>query len=164
MTETKTDAERVEFLASLGLSPEAPALVVAETRTAPAKPYTAPAAGVVLAPDGVDPHTMPVTDIVFDARLLDGFPTLTGDGIKAASDYVFSLYKSKGRNKDRHSLLHSRITKFIGQVRQNRDTGGYVKDQVKATKEERDLAAIIAATGITAADLAAMLTALKGKE
>lgn len=115
---------------------------------------------VVLAPEGVDPHTMPVTDIVFDPRLLDEFPDLTGANMKRASEKVFALYRSPNRDKDRHALLHRRITEFIGQVRSK--TGGHVKEMVKATSQERELAKLLAAKGLTVEDLAALIAT--GKE
>lgn len=149
--ETMTDAERREFLSGLGLSPDAAVLAQVEPND-PAKPVKGK-----VAPKGVDPHTMPVTDIVFDAALLDDHPVLDGVGLKAASDYVFSLYRSPGRNKDRHSLLHRRISEFIGQVRLSRASGGHVKELVKATKEQRAIAALLASKGLTLDDLAQLL-------
>ncbi len=151
-----TDTEQREFLASIGLNPDAPA-ASSPTVTAPHPPTVVN--GVRLGPDGVDPRTIPAADIEFDDRLLDQFASLEGDGLKAASDYVFGLYKSRGRDKDRHSLLHRRITEFIGRVRRSRATGGHVKETIKATRDQRDLAALMAAKGITPADLLALLNA-----
>lgn len=153
-----TDDERKEFLADLGLNPNAPAL--AADVPAEASPKASKGKGgkeVRLAPDGVDPRAMPVSDIVFDPHLLDGFPSLEGEGMSAASRHIFGLYKSHGRNKDRNSLLHRKITEFIGQVRRERATGGVVKEKVKATKEQREIANLLAAKGLTLADLAALL-------
>lgn len=106
----------------------------------------------VLAPAGVDPHTMPVTDIVFDPALLDDFPDLKG-GLKAASDHVFAQYRSPGKDKERHSLLHSRIGSFISQVRRSRQSGvPHVKQEVRRTAKQRDLLALLAEHGITSVD------------
>lgn len=152
MTTTKTEAERVEFLASLGMKTDAAAL------SEPAKnTTTTTASNVQLAPRGVDPHTMPVTDITFDPRLLDERPLVTGDDSNAATQYVFSLYKSAGRNKDRNSLLWGHVKNFISDTKRSRVTGGFVKDKVKASKETRELADLLAAHGLTTADLAALL-------
>lgn len=156
---TMTDAQREEFLKGLNLNPNAPALQptmparVTEHKPAPAgEPIT-------LAPQGMDPRVVPVDDIVFDPRLLDEFPSLTGDGLKAASDKVFALYKSYGRNKDRNGALHRKITTFITTTRRNRETGnrGLVHENVVADSATRDLAALLASQNITAADLAALL-------
>ena len=116
-----------------------------------------------LAPPGVDPHTMPVDEIVFDPALLDGFPSLNGEGMNAASKHVFALYKSPGRNKERNSLLHRRISTFITTVRRSRQTGGMVTEAVKTTKDQRDLAALMASQGVTDSDLAEALQLLAQK-
>jgi hypothetical protein len=140
------DGKRREFLSALGLPSDGPTLSAPKA-----------AAGIALAPEGVDPHTMPVTDIVFDEALLDGFPSLSGSAIADASRHVFSLYKSYARDKDRNSLLHRNIGEFIGRVRRKRETGGFVREQVKATKGHRDLAHLLAEHNITAAELADVL-------
>lgn len=158
---TLTETERTQFLSDLGLNPHAPGLTDAlATSVAPvtaAKPE-----GVRLAPDGVDPRTMPVSDIVLDTRLLDGFASLYGEGMHAASAYVFALYKSYGRNKDRNGLLHRRISEWITQVRTERESGGYVRNKVKATKEQREIANLLASQGIAMADLVLLLKERKG--
>jgi hypothetical protein len=141
---TKSDAERKELLASLGLGDRA---------------KVEPKTNISLAPEGVDPHTMPVSDIVWDPALLNDFTDLTGSGMAAASRHLFELYKSPGRNKDRNSLLHRKIGEFILQVRRSRETGGFVTEKIKANKEERDLAALLAQHKITAADLASLIKA-----
>lgn len=153
---TMSDAQRREFLKGVGLDPDASALV---DENAPAKATSKRGVIVVLAPSGVDPHAMPVSEIVFDERLLDDYPELEGAGLKAASDHVFAQYRSRSRDKDRHSLLHRRITEFIGQMRRSRTTGGHVRELVKATKEQRDLAALLAEKGLTVTDLVALLQA-----
>ena len=145
MTDTMTDAQRIEFLASLGLNQSTPAKLAPSAPSAP----------------GGDLHTTPAAEIVFDPALLDGFPELSGDGLRAASAHVFNLCKSPTKDKDRHSLLHRRITEFIGQTKLSRATGGHVKEKITTTREQRDLAALIAAKGITVADLVAMLDASK---
>jgi len=155
MSKTKSDAERQEFLKGLGLNPEAPGL--SESTPAMVTHQPATSGNVVLAPPSMDPRTMPVDEITLDPHLLDGFPSLAGDGLAAASAHVFALYKSYGRNKERNGALHRKITSFITLTRRNRETGGMVKEAVKADKETRDLAALLASQGITAARLAALL-------
>lgn len=154
---TMNEAERKEFLGSLGLNAQAPALAADITPDLPAHEPRSSAKAVTLAPDGIDPHTMPVSDIEFAPALLDNFPSLEGAGMNAASRYVFELYKSAGRNKDRNSLLHRKITEFIGRERLSRRMGGQVTGLVKATKEQRDLAAVLAEKGLTVEDLMALL-------
>jgi hypothetical protein len=138
---TKTEAERVEFLKGLGLNPDSTTPPPVEA------PIHKPATGdVVLAPPGTDPRLQPVDEIAFDPRLLDKFPSLDGDGLRAASDYVFSLYKSYGRDKVRNPALHRRITSFITATRRSRQTGGMVTEHIKTTKEQRDTAVVLAAS------------------
>lgn len=151
MTKTMTEDERKATLKSLGLNPDAPGLA-----DLPAKITTQ------VVPETPTNHTTPASEIVFDPTLLDQFEVLDGAGMASASRYLFDLYKSPHRDKERHALLHRRISEFIQQVRRNRQTGGLVpvepvKDKIKATKEQRDIAALLAAKGLTAADLAALL-------
>lgn len=120
-------------------------------------------APVILAPVDGDPHSMPVDDIVFDPAMLDQFPSLDGEGMNDASRYVFALYKSTGRNKERNSLLHRRISTFITTVRRSRQTGGLVTETVKTTKPQRDLAALLASQNVTDGDLAEALRLLAEK-
>lgn len=158
MPKQKDDTEaRAQLAAITGLDLDAPALDMPER---PA--HTTEQRQPVLAPEGVDPHSMPVTDIEFDPALLDGFHDLAGQR-KQASDHVFGFYRDpRGRNKDRHSLLHSRIGKFIEQVRSSRRTGTpYVKDTVRRSGDQRDLLALLAGHGITSID---DLTTLLGGE
>lgn len=164
----KTEAERVALMKKLGLPVDAATLVDPE---APAKIVSAPertahvATGegvkVVLAPQGVDPRAMPVEDIVFDPHLLDGFPSLAFDQQgNAASQYIFAFYKSYGRNKDRNGALQRKITSFITKTRRERETPGItIKENVKATAEQRDMVAIAASLGITKEQFAAMAQA-----
>ena len=150
----KTDTEARAQLAALGLNPDAPTLDM------PARPeHTTTKREAVLAPEGADPRSMPVTDIVFDPALLDGFPSLEGEGLAAASRHVFALYKSHGRNKDRNSLLHREIGLFITRTRRSRETGTpHVKDAVRKGKKQTDLLALLSEHGITSVDdLAALL-------
>lgn len=140
---SKSTTDR-EFLMSLGLNADGPALTKARTESP--------------APEGVDPHTMPVSDIVFDPKLLDGF-SLPSERRQAA-DHVFALYKSPSKG-DRNKLLWAEIGKFITKVIDQRKGGGLIKEKVKASAEERALAKIIASQGITAEDLAALI---KSKE
>lgn len=139
---TKTDAERREFLTSLNLNPDAPALERVERPIAKPLPD-----GIQWAPEGVDPHTMPVTDIVFDPAMVEQFPDLSPRGRNAASRFLFDQYKSYGRDKDRNSLLHRRIGEFLGKTHRDRETGGsFVKDKIR-------LANTMAEHGVTEADL-----------
>lgn len=157
---SKTEAERVEMLKGLGLNPDAPALVT-KTEKVKKKAVHKPAGdgeAVTLAPEGVDPHTMPVEDIVFDVRLLDNFPSLAFNQQGAeASRYIFSLYKSTTKDKDRNGALNRKITTFITNTRRSRETGGMVTESIASTKEQRDLAAVLATAGMTAGELADMI-------
>ena len=152
---TKTEAERKEFLGKLGLNPDAPALVAEKPKKAK---KDKPKAEEVEVP--VDSHTMPVSDIVFDESLLDDFPDLSGTHYKLASAHVFDMYKGKRGDTERNALLHRRITEFIGQVKRSRKTGGFVKEKIKATEEQREIANVLAAHNVTMEDLAELL---KGK-
>lgn len=143
MSKTKTEAERKEFLASLDLNPDAPALENFERPLIKPLPQ-----GIVWAPEGIDPHTMPVTDIVFDPAMVEQFPDLSPRGRRPACDYLFAQYKSYGRNKDRNSLLHRRIGEFLAKTHRDRETGGggFVKGKMR-------LANTMAEHGVTEEDL-----------
>lgn len=154
MSKTLTDDERAEFLKGVGLSDKGDTLAVVPKRPPTHQPATSE--GIVLAPPGIDPRAMPVDEITFDPRLLDQFPSLEGEGMRAASAYVFSLYKSYSKG-DRNKVLHRKISTFITTTRAQRKSGGLVKEKVKTTAEERDLAQVIAASGITASELAELL-------
>lgn len=167
MGKTKTNDERAEFLSGLGLNPGKGSLVdlTQPARQVPTAP-TAPSVpnDIVIAPPGVDPRAMPVDEIVFDPRLLDAYPSLAADqGGKDASRYIFSLYQSYGRNKERNGALHRKISSFITHTRRQRETGGMVKEKVKSTKADRDIAALIASQGVEAGDLAEALKLLAEK-
>lgn len=149
-TKTVTETERAQ-IAALGLNPDAPAFGEVKPATKKRK--------ALIAPEGIDPHEMDVADIVFDPALLDDFPSLEGDGRADAARHVFSLYKSKSRNKDRNRRLHDEIGLFILRVRRSRETGTpHVKEQVRKGKKQTDLLALLAEHGITSVDdLAAAL-------
>lgn len=149
----KTDDERKAFLTGLGLNPDAPALSAPPKTEKPAKPK-AQAAQV---PEGVDPHTMKVSDIKFDESLLDEFQDLSGRNYNLASQKIFQMYQSPGRDSERNGLLHRKITEFIGQVKRSRKTGGFVKEKIKATEQERELANLLATHNVTVEELAALL-------
>lgn len=140
---TKTEQERKAFLTSMGLDPDAPALTRRGAALAPSR-----RGDVRWAPEGVDPHTMAVSDIVFDPAMVEQFPDLSPQGRNAASRYLFDQYKSYGRNKDRNSLLHRRIGEFLAHAHRARETGGdgFVKDKIR-------LANTLAEHGVTAEDL-----------
>lgn len=123
---------------------------------------TAPGTDIPLAPMGVDPHSMPVSAIVFDPRLLDGF-TLDGSDCKAASDKVFALYRGRRGDTERNSLLHLRIGTFIKQVKAARKLNvpakSHVKDKVRTSKKQRELLEGLAQLEIhSLEDLQALLT------
>lgn len=154
MSKTKTDAERREFLASLNLNPDAPALERIERPVTPSMP-----SGIRWAPEGVDPHMMPVTDITFDPAMVEHFSDLSPRGRRPASDFLFAQYKSYGRNKDRNSLLHRRIGEFLARTHRDRETGGgtFVKDKIR-------LANTLAEHGITEAELAEFVAWKEGQK
>lgn len=145
----KSSTEARQQLLALNLNPDAPALDIPAMPERPASTGKQP----VLAPKGVDPHAMPVSEIEFDPALLDDFPSLEGSGMAAASRYVFSLYSSRGRNSDRNRRLHDEIGLFIQRVRRSRETGTtHVKDKVRSGKGGRDLLALLAEHGIKSVD------------
>lgn len=157
---THSEDERRALLTSLNLNPDAPALGKAVTTKKKSKAAVqADADDIVLAPAGVDPHSMPVDEIVFDPKLLDKYTDLSfsGEGSDASRE-IFKLYKSAHKNPERHGALQRKITSFITQERRNRATGGMVKEKIASTAEQRDIAAVLASNGLTAADVAAMLT------
>jgi len=138
----KTDAERRQFLAGLNLNPDAPALERMERPAAKPLPD-----GIQWAPEGIDPHAMPVTDVAFDPAMVEQFADLSPRGRSAAARFLFEQYKSLGRNKDRNSLLHRCIGEFLAKVHRDRETGGsFVKDKIR-------LANTMAEHGVTEADL-----------
>lgn len=144
---TKTDAERREFLASMNLNPDAPALEKFDRPVGMSLPT-----GVQWAPDNVDPHTMPVSDIAFDAAMVEQFPDLSPRGRSAAARFLFDQYKSYGRNKDRNSLLHRCIGEFLARTHRDRETGGggFVKNKIR-------LANTLAEHGVTEDDMSEFL-------
>lgn len=145
-----TTTDRRQRLLNLGLNPDSNSLADS------AVPESTPApTGIQFAPDGVDQHTMPVSDIVFTDAMVDDFPNLTN--MKPASDFLFDQYRSKGKDPDRHGFLHRRITEFLGQVRNSRETGGFVREQVKATRKQSKLAQVMAAGGVEAEPLVALV-------
>ena len=153
---TMTDVERTEMLKGLGLNPEAPGLAALPAKVQARRPSI-----IEQVEANEDLHTMSPTEIVFDPSMLDQFESLDGANMAAASRMLFDLYKSPTKNRDRHALLHRRIGEFIQQVRRSRQTVGLVepvvREKVKASKEVRDLAALLEAQGITAAELAALI-------
>lgn len=164
---SKTEEQRRDMLAGLGLDPDAPALVAGKgtTKVKKAKHVEHDDDEIVLAPPGVDPRSMAVEDIVFDPRLLDEFTTLGfAQQGRDASRKIFDLYRSYGRDKDRNGALNRKITSFITATRRNRETGGLVTESIASTKEQRDLAALLASTGLTAGALADILKAQEANQ
>jgi len=137
---------RREHLVALGLDPDGDTLAG----------HPEPAAQPVPQVQGPDPHTMPVTDIEFTDDMLDGYD-LDGPRMRAASEHLFNMFRSPGKDPERHALLHRRITEFIGQVRRSRATNGAVRERVKVTAQERELAQLLAAKGLTVEELAALI-------
>jgi len=153
---TKTDAERRADLAQktgldLNPNPDEAALVK--------RPIAKPLPDhIQWAPEGADPHTMPVTDIVFDPAMVEQFPDLSPRGRNAASRFLFDQYKSYGRDKDRNSLLHRRIGEFLAKMHRDRETGGsFVKDKIR-------LANTLAEHDVTETDLKEYLAWKASKE
>ena len=161
---TMTDDQRKAFLADLGLDDAAPALAVDVPVDEPAKVKKAkgdkpkkPKKDVTT----IDPHTIDVSDIVFDPAMLTDF-LLDASDIKQASDVLFQHYKSPIKG-ERNKFLHRRISEFLAQVKRDRNPAprdGYIKGKVKTTKDKRDLAQMLSTAGINADDLAVMLDAL----
>jgi hypothetical protein len=106
---------------------------------------------------------MDVTDIEFTLDMLGGFPDLTGANFKAASEFLFDQYRSRGRDRDRHALLHRRITEFISQVRRHRKTGGLIRERVVAGAQVRELAQLLAGQDLTVEDLTALIKTKKAQ-
>jgi hypothetical protein len=138
---TMNEAQRVQFLATLGIS-DTPAVAPVEVPTAV---------------QTVDPHTIPASEIEFDPADIAEFGDLEGIKFRQASDKLFAMYRSPKKDSDRHGLLHRRITEFLGKQRTLMKSGGFVKDKVKVTKEQREIAQFIAAAGLTMEDLAALV-------
>ena len=148
MSKVKTEQERQELMAALGLE-------------GPTKAASTTTQGIKLAPDGVDPRTMPVKDIVFDPRLVEQFPSLAPRDRKAAADHMFGLYKGK-RGEERNRVLWAEIGKWLVKVERERKSGvPHVKEEVKRGKQERDLLALMREMGIGSVD---DLQALLGSE
>lgn len=146
--------DQEQFLRELGLDPHAPGLVA----ILPDEPIVA-APALTRAPFPADAHTMAVTAIPWTDAWLDGFPNLEGPNMAAASRYLFDQFKSAHRDRDRHSLLHRDIGRFISRVRAARLAGTVspVTDRVRAGRPARDMAAALQAAGVTEEELAAFL-------
>lgn len=153
----KTEEGRRDFLAGIGLNADAPAL---ETLP-PARPAVVPVGTTpmefTLAPEGVDPHTMPVEDIVFDERLVAHFPSLAPKDRSVPVSYVFQFYKGP-RGSERNKLLHAAIGKWLRDLHLARRAPGIVREKIKTSTETEELAMILQAKGIKAEDLIAMLS------
>jgi hypothetical protein len=150
---TMNEAQRVQFLATLGITDDAPATPaqiaeLAKHHTITVLPSWTPSMGE---------HTMPVSDIEFDPADIAEFGDLEGLKFREASAKLFTKYRSPKKDSDRHALLHRRITEFLGKQRSLMKSGGFVAEKVKATKEQREIAQFIATAGITMEDLAALV-------
>lgn len=154
-----TEKERQALLRSVGLNPEAGAKLPAAPKREVSKNEP------VLAPEGVNPHTMPVSDIVFDPALLDDFPSLRGSEFGEASRKVFALYKSPTKDPDRNRRLHDEIGLFINRVRRSRKAGvPHVKEQVRRQQPERDLLAQMREMDVSPEEMQAALALIKGQK
>jgi hypothetical protein len=153
MTAPMSESERQDMLRSLGLNPNAPSLVADVKKDKPAKTKKSKVAAAVQE----NPQTMLVADIVFDPALLDEFPDLSGSNFKTAADKVFAIYRSPGRDPERNPLLWRKVGEFVQQVKRSRKSGGFVKEKVKATGEQREIANLLAAHNLTMEDLAKLL-------
>jgi hypothetical protein len=149
---TSTDRQAT-FLINLGLNPEAPGLVTvpeAPKRTRKAKPKAA-------LPENA--HTMPVEDITFDPAWIEGMD------LDAAGKWLFDQFKGEPRkDHERNGLLWRKKNEFIARQRVARKVGPAadgVTAKIKAGKPERDLAAIIAAAGLTEDDVLAFIESRK---
>lgn len=142
---------QVEFLAGLGLNANAPGLVAiaAEVPQEPRKPKPD------MFPENA--HSMPITSIVWDEKWVAEFDLETQ--FADASRFLFAAFRSAGRDKDRHSLLHSSIGRFLVSVRRARKAGvpHTVTANVKASRPEREMAAVLAAAGVSEDELAEFL-------
>ncbi len=151
---TKTDAQRREMLAAIGLNPDAPALVAPPQHRPERKQAH-------LVPAGSDwtPQTIPVKDIEWDNALLDDFPALSDSACRnAAHNHVFALYKTpKGpHSSDRNKALWSEVGKFINRVRRERETGGHVRERIKTDTERNEIAMFLQSQGLTLDDIVAL--------
>lgn len=123
----KTEAERRDILVAAGLDPDAPALV---------RPVAKQPLIVAWAPEGVDPHKMPVTDIVFTPQMVEHFPDLSPKSRKAAYNHLFEQYKGIRGDKDRNSLLGRLINSFLASEYHRRNPGGgYVRDKMRLAND-----------------------------
>lgn len=143
-----TPAQQSEFLAGLGLSPDAAAK--------PKKAKTAKKETKTTTTD-TNPRSIPASDIVFTDDMIADFDLMTGAGFGNASRHLFDTYKSEGKNKERNGLLHRRISEFLTSQKRAKRTGGMVTGRVEVAQEVGDLAQILQQHGITAADLAALI-------
>lgn len=163
MTPALTEDGRRDFLKGLGLNADAPGLAPVVEPKAKAKKDKAdkPKAEVQTVVETVNPRLIPASEIVFDPTMLDEFTDLSGSGMAAASRHLFEHYKSPGKDRERNGLLHRRIGEFIQQTRRDRqqhnEPTGTIKAKVKASKAQRDIAALLAESGLTADDLAALI-------
>lgn len=137
---------RQEYLEGLGLPADGETLAKAKPAPRPAAPQ---------ADEDVNEHLIPVSDIVFTADMVDGFDLETQ--LAAASRALFERFKSPRKDKERHSLLHRRISEFLSGLRMERRTGGFVKERVQTTTTTRALAAMLETAGVTPEQLLELL-------
>lgn len=163
---TMSEEGRQKFLASLNIDPEGESLVTVaevepEVKAKKAKKAKVKKAKEAPASNNKTGRPEDMSDVVFDASLLNDY-TLDGSDMKAASDMLFAHYRYP-RGDMRNKLLHRQITEFIQRVKRERNPqprDGHVKKKVKAGKDKRDLAQVLANYNLTADDLAVMIEAL----
>lgn len=148
MSKTTLPKSDRDALAKIGLDGDAPGLVAVVAASDPSMP--------ALAPQGIDPRTMKVSDIVFDPRLLEEFDDLEDANVRnLATRKIFDLYKSRGRDTDRHRRLQDEIGNFIRRIKVERkvpEVKGHVKDKVRRTQPQSELLQTLAALGINSVD------------
>lgn len=160
-----TEEERVKFLEGLALDDDGDKLADPGKTVQTGVQESNPKA-IQWAPPGVDPHTMEVKQIVFTDDMLDGWDLTNAH---PASAYLFSQYRSKVNGKDlkdtdRHSHLHNRISTFVFGLRDRRDSDGVIREKIKTTAEQRQLAQMLAAAGGTVKELAPVVKLVKALE
>lgn len=149
---TKTAHEREQLLAALGLPTSGETLVpvAAVATTTPTR--TPDAQPTVL----VDPHHMPVDMIVLTPDMVDGFDLTDPDQRSQATQHVFRMFRSPKKG-ERNVALWAKVSPWVTGLARERRTHGVVKEAVKVDQPTRDLAAMLAASGMTAEVLAGLI-------
>lgn len=143
---------REQFLESLGLPADGDSLAPAKSA-----PVTASKKAAEPPVEVTDERLIPVSSIVFTEDMIEGLDLETQ--FQVAYRVLFERFKSP-KNSDRNKLLHQAIDKFLYGLRAERRSGGTVKEKIKATAEERDMAKILHANGVTKEQLLSLLQEL----